>query len=331
MSTDTFSVAICTFNGGSYLGEQLESIFEQSILPTEIVACDDGSFDDTAAILKRYAEKSPIPFRVLINTLNCGSTLNFSQAIAICKGSVVVLADQDDRWHPEKMARIHDLFRASPDTDLVFSDANLMDSTGRSLDCRLWDAVGFGSALQADVARGAVFEILLRQYVVTGATMAFRSNWKDRFLPIPECWIHDAWIAIVIAALGGKFRAIEDPLISYRQHSTQQIGVQKRTLWEQFQYSRTLDGSFFHRESQKSGQAAARVADIAGGDHQAVGALLGRQSHMRARGLARNKHVAGIPDVIREFITGRYGHYAHGWKAFLTDLAVLTAGPNSCG
>jgi hypothetical protein len=52
---------------------------------------------------------------------------------------------------------------------------------------------------------------------------------------------------------------------------------------------------------------------------------------MRARGLARKKRDAGIPDIIREFITGRYERYAHGWKAFLTDLAVLTAGPNNCG
>ncbi len=331
MSPLTFSVALCTFNGSKYLREQLDSILSQSKLPDEIVVCDDGSIDDTLHVLNEYLSRFPRLFRIHRNSVNRGSTANFAKVIGLCQGSIIVLADQDDRWHPEKMARTHELFRASPDIDLIFSDANLIDSTGQSLDCRLWDAVGFRSALQVDVARDAIFEILLRHYVVTGATMAFRSNWKDKFLPIPECWIHDAWIAIVIAALGGKFRAIKDPLISYRQHATQQIGVQRETLWEQFQYSRTLDGSYFLRESQKSGQAAARVADIAGGDHQAVGALLGRQSHLRTRGLARNQRVTGILDIIREFITGRYGRYAHGWKAFLTDLAVLTAGPNNCG
>ena len=100
----TISVAMATFNGGRYLREQLDSIRRQSLLPAELVVCDDGSSDDTVEILRRFAADAP--FKVVIDAhgQRLGFTPNFLRAVAHCTGDIVALCDQDDVWDEEKLA-----------------------------------------------------------------------------------------------------------------------------------------------------------------------------------------------------------------------------------
>jgi hypothetical protein len=55
----------------------------------------------------------------------------------------------------------------------------------------------------------------------------FRAALRDRFLPIGGGWIHDEWIALVIAAFA-DLRPIDQPLIRYRIHGSQQVGLQNK-------------------------------------------------------------------------------------------------------
>ena len=100
----TISVAMATYNGGRYLREQLDSIRRQSLLPTELVVCDDGSSDDTVEILRAFAANAP--FKVVIDAhgQKLGFTPNFLRAIAQCTGEIVALCDQDDQWDERKLA-----------------------------------------------------------------------------------------------------------------------------------------------------------------------------------------------------------------------------------
>jgi glycosyltransferase involved in cell wall biosynthesis len=91
------SVAMCTFNGGRYLEEQLESIGAQTRPPCELVVCDDGSKDGTISILKRFEANAPFPVRIVQNGIRMGSTRNFDQAIGMARGEFIALCDQDDR------------------------------------------------------------------------------------------------------------------------------------------------------------------------------------------------------------------------------------------
>ena len=75
--TFTVSVALCTYNGARFIGEQLSSILAQSRLPDEIVVSDDGSRDDTLAIVERMAGTAPLPVRVLSGLEPLGVTRNF--------------------------------------------------------------------------------------------------------------------------------------------------------------------------------------------------------------------------------------------------------------
>ena len=217
------SVAMCTFNGGRYLEEQLESIARQSQLPSELVVCDDRSTDDTLTILKRFQSEAPFAVKVIQNGQRLGSTRNFDQAIGLARGGLIALCDQDDRWAPTKLERLSAMLDENPFLGGVFSDANLIDGDGQQVGLRLFEQHRFSTAKQLDFV-ACPTTTLLKHDVVTGATLMFRATIRRYCSPIPASWVHDGWLAWMIA-LHSRLSLVAEPLIDYRIHAGQQLGV----------------------------------------------------------------------------------------------------------
>jgi len=222
-SDPCISVAMCTYNGGRYLEEQLESIASQSRLPHELVVCDDGSKDDTLEVLKRFQIGAPFAVRVIRNSQRLGSTRNFDQAIGLARGEFIALCDQDDRWAPTKLERLSLVLQENPFLGGVFSDASLIDDEGRRTGLRLFARHRFTVAKQRRFI-GCPTETLLKHDVVTGATLMFRATIRRYCSPIPASWVHDGWLAWMIA-LHSRLSLIPEALIDYRIHAGQQLGV----------------------------------------------------------------------------------------------------------
>jgi glycosyltransferase involved in cell wall biosynthesis len=68
----TISVAMCTWNGEVYLREQLESILAQTVLPNELIVCDDVSTDGTVALLESFNKTSSFPVTIIVNKSRVG-------------------------------------------------------------------------------------------------------------------------------------------------------------------------------------------------------------------------------------------------------------------
>jgi GT2 family glycosyltransferase/glycosyltransferase involved in cell wall biosynthesis len=218
---------MATYDGAAYLPEQLESIAAQTLLPDELVVCDDGSNDGrTREIVKAFANKAQFPVRLFVNRKNLGSKRSFDKAIGLCTGDIIFLCDQDDFWNDKKLARIAETFLSAPEVGLVFTDAEVVDEDLQILANSLWECVGFTIERQDLIKQGKAFSALLRDNAVTGATMAFRSELRRLVLPIPAETIlqHDGWIALIIAAVA-RVVFLDEPLIKYRQHAKQQIGI----------------------------------------------------------------------------------------------------------
>jgi glycosyltransferase involved in cell wall biosynthesis len=222
------SIAMCTYFGERFLGEQLESISAQTRLPDELVICDDGSTDGTRQIIEEYAARAPFQVRVVVNPKNVGPAANFGGAISLCGGEIIALSDQDDVWHPQKLERVLDKFSREPDAGGVFTDAEAVDEQTQSLGYRIWAASStrLGARELAMFNEGHALDVLLKRNVVTGATLAFRGSLKNLILPIPgfECMLHDCWIALLIGA-ASKLAFIDEPLIKYRCHANQHSGL----------------------------------------------------------------------------------------------------------
>lgn len=224
MLNPTISVAMCTYNGSRYLTAQLSSLLRQLRPPDEVVICDDGSTDNTAALLLEFSQTAPFPVKLFRNERNLGYSRNFAQAISCCTGDIVALSDQDDIWYPQKLRRIVELFAADPRVGGVFSDGDLIGTDSQPLPGSLWGSFNFQRRDLPRMHGEVAVRVLLRRNVVTGMAFAFRREWSRGLQQMPEHWPHDFWLAFMIAAKG-VLKPCPERLVAYRVHAAQQIGV----------------------------------------------------------------------------------------------------------
>jgi glycosyltransferase involved in cell wall biosynthesis len=319
-SQNKISVALCTYNGEPFLGQQLESIQQQSRLPDELVVCDDRSTDQTVAIVREFAATVSFPVAVVQNPETLGSARNFEKAIRLCTGSLIALSDQDDIWYPNRLQRSEEEFLVHPRAGLVFSDADIIDDQNRVQDGTLWQRLGFAGKRKQDLLAGQ-FTVLAKHRFVTGATMMFRADLRDRCLPVSSGWIHDEWITLVIATLA-DLRPIDQPLIRYRLHGAQQVGFQNKL--EQRAQGNT-------RAERHWGRVAESVKDL----KQMVDFLslrppeegravrLAYQQHLKflsfRSGLPAHRLMRMVPILTRY---AQYEQHASGLPSMLKDLAL---------
>ncbi len=233
------SIAMCTYNGEKFLLEQLNSFLMQTVLPNELIIYDDCSTDSTLEIIEDFAKNAPFQVKFYKNKINIGSTKNFENAINSCQGEIIFLSDQDDVWIKNKIEIMLVELERSSCVDVVFSDAKVVDNDLNSLGYNLWDSVEFTKKQRRKIQEGRGLEVLLKQNVVTGAAMAFRSKLRPMFLPLPVNWIHDGWIALIAVAVS-NISCIPQPLILYRQHESNQIGGRKKSLFQEIEFSKKI-------------------------------------------------------------------------------------------
>jgi glycosyltransferase involved in cell wall biosynthesis len=218
------SIAMCTYNGETYLQQQLDSIRTQTLLPDELIICDDGSSDATLSIAGKFARTAPFQTILVRNETNLGYNRNFAQAVQRCSHELVALCDQDDIWHPHKLAHLEWRMRSDPELGGVFSDGRLIDSASRPTGRTLWQSFRFDSEEQATFANGGAVDVLLRRNVVTGMTIIFRRSLGYLLEQRPPHWIHDGWLAFLIATRS-RLLACPEQLVDYRIHGNQQVGA----------------------------------------------------------------------------------------------------------
>lgn len=227
----TCGVALCTYNGEKYLKEQLESILSQTKQPDAIVICDDCSTDDTWNILNRFKLSSPIPVKLMPNATQQGVTRNFELAVQLLETDLIFLCDQDDVWFVDKISTIHAAFLISPKTEMVFTNAVLVDENGSDLGATLFGELQLNREEERAIARGKAFDVLCRRNVITGATAAFRRSLLSIALPFSDTCLHDEWLGLIASTLGGVVK-LPDCTIKYRQHGKNVVGVRKLSRLE---------------------------------------------------------------------------------------------------
>ena len=255
------SIALCTYNGAAYLKDQLESIAAQTRTPDELVISDDQSTDDTLRLIEHFSATADFSVRLFVNESNLGTAKNFEKAISLCRGDVIVLSDQDDVWHNDKLESIERVFEAKPQLSLVFSNAELVDQTLRLFDPTLFDWVHFDGEKQRLVKSGRALDLQLRENLVCGCTLAFRANLKELVLPISGNGplVHDGWIMLLIAAVG-EIDFIDKPLLKYRQHSAQQCRVVETSTWHDIMTSSKTDFAACVKQANQMNEAFERLA-----------------------------------------------------------------------
>ena len=119
------SVLVVTYNGETYIREQIDSILKNIGLGDELVVSDDGSLDTTREILKSYQEQDA-RIRVMEGPGE-GVIANVEAGLRACRGDYIFLADQDDVWMPDKVEKVMEVFRRKK-AMVVVHDARVTDA-----------------------------------------------------------------------------------------------------------------------------------------------------------------------------------------------------------
>ncbi len=218
------AIVLATYNGAQYLPQMLDSLLAQTRPADIVVAVDDGSKDRTPEILKSYQDTLPLQITCLEK--NSGHRAAFSRALQIVQpqledDDLIALADQDDIWLPQKLKHLEERIQ---DASLILGDAQVIDAKGNIIgnSWRKMDGIPDTLSLKA---------ILTGFTNVTGCMTLFKAGLLKKILPIPEkVPVHDQWIAFCACMQNGNV-SIEEPVIQYRIHGQNAIGLGHTHTW----------------------------------------------------------------------------------------------------
>jgi len=199
------SVCIATYNGSKFIEQQLRSILNQLEQNDEVIVSDDGSDDDTLAIVKGMADGR---IKTIRNKRQHSPMSNFENALRAAKGNYIFLADQDDVWREDKVSVCMKWLKTY---DCVISDAAMTDAELNITDNSYFNVHGTRSS--------RLYNLFIKNGYM-GCCMAFTRRVLDAALPFPSnVALHDIWIGNV-AAFKFSVKFIPEKLVLYRCHKT---------------------------------------------------------------------------------------------------------------
>lgn len=224
MAQGTVDILVATYNGARYLSQQLDSLLAQTEAATRILIGDDGSIDDTLAIISRYETQYPDGIKRLPPGPAQGASANFNYLLAATEANYVFLADQDDVWDQDKLAvslsemMLLEAEFGSATPILVHTDLRVVDQALGLI------SPSFFRLQRLEKNRHALKDLLC-QSVVTGCTVVVNRALIKKALPISRNTVmHDWWLSLVAAAFG-KVGFVDRATMSYRQHGANTIGA----------------------------------------------------------------------------------------------------------
>lgn len=326
----SISVALGTHNGERFVGEQIASILSQTRPVDEIVLSDDASSDRTveiveAAVAAHRELRGVAPELVVLrNDPALRVTKNFEQALRHATGDLVALCDQDDVWHPTRIARLVARFD-DPEVLFVFSNARQVGAEGEYLGHDLFEAIAMNPHERGLVESGRVFEQLMRRNLATGATVMLRRSLVDAATPFPETWLHDEWLAVVAAAFDGV-RMHDEALTDYRQHGNNQVGMTKIGLGRKF-------AMFAQPRTERNMRLFLRAQALDERIDSLASPIDGAKPDVKYREMAHQKYsfeqarqtypeprLKRITPVLTQLRAGNYGRFGTGLKDAVRNL-----------
>jgi hypothetical protein len=118
------SIYMATYNHGLYVAQAIEGVLRQRAeFPIELVIGEDGSDDDTRAIVLKYQQRHPEVIRIITGPRNIGAIANGNRCIPLCRGEFFAYCEGDDYWHhPDKLQLQVQALRQNPAAHLVHTD-----------------------------------------------------------------------------------------------------------------------------------------------------------------------------------------------------------------
>ncbi len=257
-------IALATFQGSRYLTEQLGTLVRQTLPSQRLIVRDDGSSDGTTELLSKVGAGGMKITVLPADGKRRGPSANFSTILAATRAPYVALCDQDDLWLETKLERLHAIMvSAEAETSsamptLICSDLRLIDGVGQLLAPSYWRRQRY------DSVRGSTFASLLVMNCFPGCSMMANRALLERALPVPPgAVMHDWWLAQVAGA-AGRLITIKEPLMDYRIHPQNAVGIPVRSPMSWLRSMASTDGvrSAMAAAVLQAKELRARLADL---------------------------------------------------------------------
>ncbi|MDQ3929530.1 MAG: glycosyltransferase [Chloroflexota bacterium] len=203
----TVSAVITTYNYGRFISRAIESVLAQTLQPDEIIMVDDGSTDDTAQVVARYADRG---LRYVYKANGGGSSAR-NAGILASHCELIAFLDADDVWLPHKLERQVEQMVRHPNLGLVSGSEWQVDERGEH---------PYLVARQPLEAAGVYKQMLVENFIGNTSLALVRRSVFDKVgmfdekVPLGHDW--DMWLRIARAY---PISILEEPLIYYTRHS----------------------------------------------------------------------------------------------------------------
>lgn len=202
MRTPAVSVVIATRNYGQYLAEALRSVLDQTWRDLEVLVIDDGSTDDTPAIVRPFLADPRVRYH---RTDGLGQSRAKNLGIQLSRAPLIAFLDGDDAWAPNKLALQVPLFDATT-VGIVYSRRSMMDDNGNEL-----------TTPTARLVHGYIYDHLLERNPICFSSVVVRRAVFEAvgvFDPNLSLAIdYDLWLRV---ARHFEFDFVDLPLVRYR-------------------------------------------------------------------------------------------------------------------
>lgn len=230
----TTSVLINNYNNGRYIAACVDSVLHQTVPADEVIVYDDGSTDDSLAILRGYGDR----ITLMEGSHDASRPSRENQAHAVYRafelssGDWLLLLDGDDVFAPQKIERVMRVLKQREGVSLVQSPMLLIDEQGRAIG-RYRDQRFHHSNINAAIyeQNDVDFFYPTSAMVVSRAALSMVLPLDMSLCPELSC---DTRIGMLMPLLGGVVM-IDEYLTSWRRHSGSYISTLGQSRWFQAQ------------------------------------------------------------------------------------------------
>ena len=284
MQSRRIEILMAAYNGAPYIGEQIDSILQQTDTNWHLTISDDGSTDGTDAIIDEYARQySDCVQRVCSGQRFGGAKAHFFWMTQQCEAEYIAYCDDDDTWKADKLEKLRN---AMQDTEsrlgsntpiLVFSDQTVTDEKLSVIAPSLM-------RYQKQYFEHFDYRSILMQNVVTGGAMMINRALAKLALECKDpsqVIMHDWWMAAV-AARFGEIVYIDEPLGAYRQHGHNSVGAKNvgslAHILHKLGHIREISRTLTHKKAQASVFEGTYALMLEEADHVFLGQFARRRS-----------------------------------------------------
>lgn len=206
------------YNHGRYIAEAIASILAEGKLVREIIVIDDGSSDDSIAIMEKLARQDA---RIAFSKQpNQGAHATINAGLQSCSGEFVTILNSDDAYLPGRLSALVKALDADPDASIAASALAFMNDASEAIQ-NVW----YQEVMASDsVSQGMAVALINGNFLMTTSNLFFRRSLLEELgLFAPLRYAHDLDFALRSLAHGKRILLVDQILLRYRIHATNTI------------------------------------------------------------------------------------------------------------